>query len=126
MRKPRRERGARWTLKEENARWRGTLAIDFTGAHGGEYARLVVALKGAGWKHIETSSFVVESTCLAVIWQGIELVAKQASAVGLLSALTFTVQAGEHFDRSIPFKSSLDPQNAVARIRRLPYPEPKE
>jgi hypothetical protein len=101
--------------------YRGTITIDFTGPNGNEYNKLSVALTQAGWIRIETSLFIIESEELPVVWVGVELVAKQAASIGVLSALTFHVQGSVHWGGQAIAAAPNHP-NAMGEILQKPLP----
>jgi hypothetical protein len=105
-------------------RYRGTLNVDFTNSDGNQYNRLKAALVAADWLHVETSAYVIENPNLALIWRGIEIVAKQAAATGQLSALTFHVQGSDDFGISIPPLGNLNGPAIRDQILGQPFPEP--
>jgi hypothetical protein len=78
-----------------------------------------------GWVHVETSAFVIESDDVALVWRGIELVAKGSAAIGAPSAVTFHLQGSDDFTQSIPIKSSQSGKNALDDFLRMQFPKPK-
>jgi hypothetical protein len=101
--------------------YRGSISIDFTGQNGNEYNKLSVALLQAGWKRIETSLFIIESDDLSVVWVGVELVAKQAASIGVLSALTFGVHGSNNWNGQAIAAAPNHP-NAMQEILQKPLP----
>src|SRR6185312_4087811 len=76
--------------------YRGTINVDHAAAGGRSHhaERLKNALVQAGWNWVERSAYAIETSDLAQIWQGIDLVARQSSSIGQLSTLTFHIQCG--------------------------------
>lgn len=105
-------------------RYRGVINFDFTNSKENEQQKLVIALRHSGWLHVETSAFVRESENINNIWEGISLVAKQASRIGILSALTFHIQASNDFTQNVQYASTRNPANALNEISELPFPAP--
>lgn len=105
-------------------KYRAILNFDYTHVAPNDFSRLKLALVHAGWLHVETSAFIIETNNLGEIWQGIELVAKQSSSVGELSALTFHIQGSDDFSKSVPIASGLNPANAFNVIKEKPFPTP--
>jgi hypothetical protein len=105
-------------------KYRAILNFDYTNVNSNDFSRLKLALVEAHWLHVETSAFTIETTNLGEIWQGIELVAKQSSSAGELSALTFHIQGSDDFSNSVPIASGLKPANAFDVIKAKPFPTP--
>ena len=106
-------------------KYRGTINIDFTNQVPNEYSRLKLALTEAGWTYIETSSFTIDADDLPKLWRGVEIVAKQASSAGQISALTFHIQGAEvDFSTSLAIQSTLNPTNALRDVLAKPFPSP--
>jgi hypothetical protein len=104
-------------------KYRGTLNYDFTGTFDDNNAtRLKLALRETGWLHVETSAFIIETDDLSRVWRGLELVAKQVSSIGTLSALTYHVQASDDFLNSMEIRTTLNPANALTDIMSKPFP----
>ena len=101
--------------------YRASLNIDFTNQQNNEYQKLVHALVQAGWSYVETSALIIESTELGRIWRGIELVAKQCSDAGDLSALTFHIQGSNNFS-GVPYAGARNFPHAEDEILAKPYP----
>lgn len=102
--------------------YRGTLNLDFTGADGNQQVRLALALRHAGWLHVETSALVRETTDINDLWHGIGLVAKHAASVGIVSALTFHIQSSDDFGANVSLVTTQSPANALAEIQAKPFP----
>lgn len=60
--------------------YRGAINLDYTGQNTNEYQRLVAALIQLGWIYVETSALIIETDNLSLVWQGVELVAKQTAS----------------------------------------------
>jgi hypothetical protein len=105
-------------------KYRGTLNYDFTGRANNNATRLKLALIETGWLQVETTAFVIETDDLNRVWRGVELVAKQASSIADLSALTYHIQASQDFSQSLPLASTitLNPANALRDIMSKPFP----
>jgi hypothetical protein len=103
--------------------FRGTINLDYTDADANEHTRLRVALREDGWTQVETSAYVRETTNINDLWRGIALVAKQSAAIGILSAMTFHIQASTDFAVNVPITSTLNPQNALQMVLAKPYPQ---
>ena len=103
-------------------KYRAILNFDYTNVTPNQFSRLKLALVKADWLHVETSAFMIETDNLGKIWQGIELVAKQSSSVGELSALTFHIQGSDDFSKSVPIVSKLNSVNAFDSIKAKPFP----
>jgi hypothetical protein len=101
--------------------YRAALNLDYTAQQSNEYQKLIAALRQAGWTYVETSALVVETDDLAVIWRGIELVAKQSASAGTLSALTLHVQGSNNFG-GVPYNGAANHPNALQDIQQKPYP----
>ena len=109
--------------------YKATLTVDFTGSKNKEqkgresagYTKLSVALVELGWRHLETSAFVIESRPLKDVWTGIEIVMKQAANAGALSALTLTIQGSADW-AGVSEKSTLNPARALSTILQLKLP----
>ena len=103
--------------------YRAILNYDFTSiTDPNDHMRLKLALTEAGWLHVETSAFTIETSQISEVWLGIELVAKQASSIGELSALTYHIQASQDFSQSLPAGTTLNPSNALEDIKHKPFP----
>src|SRR5574341_642133 len=102
--------------------YRAALNIDFTGQNANQCQKLVTALMQASWLYVETSAFIIESQDIANVWRGIELVAKQASDAGQLSALTFHIQSAENFGQSLPYPANVNHPNALAQVQAKQFP----
>jgi hypothetical protein len=104
--------------------YRAILNYDFTGTTDtNDATRLKLALVEAGWLHVETSAFTIETNEISKVWLGIELVAKQASSIGELSALTYHIQASEDFSQSLPATgTTLNAAHALADIKLKSFP----
>jgi hypothetical protein len=100
--------------------YRATINIDFTKSDAGEYQKLVAALIQAGWRYLETSAFVLEGD-LAAVLQGMELVGKQCSAAGQLSALTYHIQGSKDFAGE-KYAAAKNHPNALAEIKAKAFP----
>jgi hypothetical protein len=105
-------------------KYRAILNFDYTNVTPNEFSRLKLALVEADWFHVETSAFTIETSNLGEIWQGIELVAKQSSSAGELSALTFHIQGSDDFSKSVPIVSGIKPANAFDGIKAKLFPTP--
>ena len=103
--------------------YRGILNIDFTGMNGNEAERLKNALIQSGWSWVETSAYIVESNNINVVWRGIDLVARQSSFIGQLSALTFHIQSSDNFAGGTPGTAAFHTQ-AINNILARPFPQP--
>ena len=105
--------------------YRGTINVDHTGGRGHSHhaERLKNALVQAGWKWIETSAYIIETPSLAQVWRGIDLVARQSSSIGQLSALTFHIQSSANFSGDTPNTAAHHVQ-ALSSILKKPFPEP--
>ena len=105
--------------------YRGILNIDYTGGEtkSHESERLKNALVQAGWKWIETSAYAIETTNLGDVWRGIDLVARQSTAIGRISALTFHIQSSNHFGGDVPGTVSHHAQ-ALSHVLKKPFPQP--
>ena len=105
--------------------YRGTINVDHTSGKGHSHhaERLKNALVQAGWKWVETSAYVIETVNLAEVWRGIDLVARQSSSIGQLSALTFHIQSSTNFSGSAPNTSAHHTQ-AMSNIMSKPFPAP--
>ena len=99
--------------------------MDHTGGKGRSHhaERLKNALVQAGWKWVETSAYVIETTNLAEVWRGIDLVARQSSSIGQLSALTFHIQSSANFSGDTPNTATHHAQ-AMSHILGKPFPAP--
>jgi hypothetical protein len=102
--------------------FRASLNIDFTGQVPNQYQRLVSALIQAGWLYVETSAYVIETDDITNVWRGIELVAKQSSDAGQLSALTFHVQSASSFAVGLPYPAQVNHPNALAQVQAKQFP----
>ena len=110
-------------------KYRGIINFDLTGTSGFTAAQknartaLTLALVESGWLHIETSAYTRDTDNVSDLWEGAALVAKQTNAYSLpLSAFTFHIQSSNDFTASIASTSTLNPSNALANIRALPFP----
>jgi len=56
--------------------------------------KLKCALVQLGWNWTETSAFELQTENISLIWRGVELLDRQGTAPGRLSALTFVLQGG--------------------------------
>ncbi len=105
------------------AHYRAVLNVDFdTPMNSNEYERLKNALIQAGWSFVETSAFTIEEDDLLRIWVGIGLLARQASSISPLSALTFHIQGSDDFNGSMP-ASAPNHANALDQLLAKPFPE---
>jgi len=104
--------------------YRAILNYDFTATtDANDLMRLKLALVEGGWLHVETSAFTIETDEISKVWLGIELIAKQASSIGSLSALTYHIQASQDFSHGLQASSTtLSPSNALADIKLKPFP----
>ncbi len=102
--------------------YRALLNVDFTDLKSSQYQKLVAALIQAGWIYIETSAFIVETQDLALVWRGVELVAKQAAAAGQLSALTYHIQSADSFAQGLAYPAAANYPNALTQIQAKPFP----
>jgi hypothetical protein len=104
--------------------YRASINIDFTKHKSNQYSKLVVALIDNGWLWVETSALIMDTTDLAKIWRGVELVAKQCEKAGQLSAFTFHIQGSDNFSGKHHSAKKLwkDP---TAQILALPWPKPQ-
>ena len=109
---------------EPNLKYRASLNLDFTKQKSYQYQKLIAALIDTGWKYVETSALIIEHDDLAPIWQGIELVAKQSSSAGLLSALTFHIQGAQRFGGKA-YAAAKNHRKAVTQILAKPSPRKK-
>ena len=105
--------------------YRGTINLDYTDAKGKSYEteRLKNALVQSGWCWVETSAFVIETPDLAKVWRGIDLIARQSSAIGQLSALTFHIQSSKSFIGIAP-KTAAHHAQALTLILGKSFPSP--
>ncbi len=101
--------------------YRAVLNVDWAGGAGNEGEALKNALIQAGWQWVETSSYVVETSDLKLIWQGIGLVARQQGAIGDLSALTLHVDGAKDFKGKTP-ASAANHRDALKAILAKPFP----
>lgn len=107
--------------------YRGTINVDFSkfqngsAVSGNEQNKLSLALLVAGWRRVETSAFVIDDPDISKLWRGFELLAKQASSVGTLSALTFHVQLIALPAPGRP-TTTLNDQNSFDEIAGKPFP----
>jgi len=117
-------------IRGEPFKYKATITFDFdTAADDPElkkartqaYNRLTVALSQIGWRHLETSAFVIEDKPLAAIWMGIELVARQSGDAGPLSALNFQIQGSAFWAGRRESQEKFFP-NAVEDILEIPLP----
>lgn len=103
--------------------YRAVLNLDYTGTKSNEYQYLVSALIQAGWRYVETSALILDTTDLTQIWRGMSLVMKQDSSIPSdLSALTFHFQASEDFSSGIPYSYANQHPNALESVESKPYP----
>lgn len=103
--------------------YRGTINIDFTCPDNNQHTRLSLALREAGWKHIETSAFVRNSDDIDDLWEGVGIVARQAASVGDMSAFTFHIQgASVDFERNVSLSSTQSGPNALREIKGRQFP----
>ena len=103
--------------------YRGIINLDYTGSDNNEYTRLRLALRADGWIQVETSAYIRDSPNINDLWRGIDLVARQSASIGVLSALTFHIQASEDFSQNTNITTSLNPQNALAAVKAKPFPQ---
>ena len=101
-------------------KYRATINIDFTKQQTQQYQKLVAGLMQAGWVYLETSAFVLEGDLSAVL-RGMELIAKQCSAAGELSALTYHIQGSNDFAGTQYAAAKFHP-NALDEIKQKPLP----
>lgn len=104
--------------------YRGVLNIDYTDQNPNDYQKLVAALQAAGWMYVETSAFAIETPDLGQVWRGIELVAKQDSTAGTLSALTYHIQSSENFEDGKQYAATANHPNALEEVLRKEFPRP--
>jgi hypothetical protein len=103
--------------------YRSTLTFDFTGSDANQHTRLAVALREAGWVHVETSAFARDSDDITDLWEGIGIVARQAEKVGILSALNFQIQfALKDFSTNVSLSSTQSGPNALTEIKDRRFP----
>jgi hypothetical protein len=103
--------------------YQAILSVDYTEQDSNQYARLKHALVQAGWLWVETSAFAIETDNLALVWRGVDLVARQSALVGKISTFTFNIVGSDHFDGAQPAY----PENhtrALENILGLPFPQP--
>lgn len=107
--------------------YRGTINVDFSKfsdgnpVNGNEQNKLSLALLKGGWRRVETSAYVIDDPDVRKIWNGIALVAKQASSVGTLSALTFHVQLIALDPPGRP-NCTMNDDNAFDEVSGKPFP----
>ena len=95
--------------------YRASINIDFTKHKSNQYSKLVVALIDNGWLWVETSALIMDTTDLAKIWRGVELVAKQCEKAGQLPLSLSTFRA------ATISRASSTPPKSCGRIRRLRF-----
>jgi hypothetical protein len=104
--------------------YRAVINIDFDINDNNEYERLKNALIQAGWFWVRTSAYIIETQDLAKVWRGIDLVARQATDIGQLSAVTFNVQGAEDFTTSQVPNTAPNHVQAQANVLQKPFPQP--
>jgi len=102
--------------------YRAVINIDFNDGESNEFERLKNALIQADWLWVRTSAYIIETQDLAKIWRGIDLVARQATDIGQLSAVTFNVQAAEDFTISQVPKNAVFHAQALSNVLKKPFP----
>lgn len=107
-------------------KYRAQITLDWGKPHSpNDQQAIVAALVDAGWALAETTALIIETSDLGRIWQGVEVVAKGASAAGTLTALSFNVVASDDFGKSRPYAAIKNHPNALDKLTSLPFPGPK-
>jgi hypothetical protein len=106
--------------------YRAHLTFDWGAPHSpNDQQAIIAALLDIGWLLVETTAFAIETQDVAKVWMGIEVVAKGSTAAGTLTALTFSVVAGDNFARSRPYPAAANHPEALDKILWRGLPRPK-